>query len=142
MPEKLRIPERLYGITGMPLGHSLSPLIHNRAFELAGLPAAYMALEKSPYELPALMHCVRNLPVHGLSVTIPHKQAVIEHLDFLTDIDFSAGFSPRSRDRRSRQGRFQGSGRPRGRKSACERQRRRKSRKAVFGIRSGVRSME
>jgi shikimate dehydrogenase len=84
MPEKTRIPERLYGITGMPLGHSLSPLIHNRAFELAGLPAAYMAFEKSSAELPALVQAVRNLPVHGLSVTIPHKRAVIEHLDYLT----------------------------------------------------------
>jgi shikimate dehydrogenase len=91
MPENTRIPERLYGITGMPLGHSLSPLIHNRAFELSGLPAVYMAFEKSPAELPALMDCVRNLPVNGLSVTIPHKRAVIEHLDFLTGNATAAG---------------------------------------------------
>lgn len=78
-------PRHLYGILGMPLGHSLSPLLHTWGFAESGHPGAYFAWEKQTDDLPAFFHAVRNLPIAGLSVTIPHKQAVIPFLDGVTE---------------------------------------------------------
>jgi len=75
------IPTRLYGIIGMPLGHSLSPLIHNRALALTGQPGVYMAWEIAPDALGGFITAVRTLPISGASVTIPHKQAVMPLID-------------------------------------------------------------
>lgn len=76
-------PKFLYGILGKPLGHSLSPLLHNWAFRELGHPGAYFAWEKSQEELDAFFEAARRLPIAGLSVTIPHKEAVIPFLDAL-----------------------------------------------------------
>lgn len=85
------LPRRLYGILGRPLGHSLSPLLHNWAFAGVGHPGVYFAWEKSREELPDFFSAVRTLPVAGLSVTIPHKQSVIEFLDALSPRAQSVG---------------------------------------------------
>lgn len=78
-------PAFLYGILGKPLGHSLSPALHNRAFQRLGHDGAYFAWEKAAEDLDAFFAAVRALPISGLSVTIPHKQAVIPYLDRLTE---------------------------------------------------------
>jgi shikimate dehydrogenase len=72
---------RSYGIIGWPLGHTLSPTLHNWGFAELGLDARYRAWPLKPDDLPAFMERVRSEPVHGLSVTIPHKRAVMAHLD-------------------------------------------------------------
>lgn len=77
-------PERLYGILGLPLGHSLSPALHNWGFARTGFPGAYFSWEKRSDQLPDFFQSVRSLPVEGLSITIPHKQSVIPFLDELT----------------------------------------------------------
>lgn len=77
-------PRSLYGILGLPLGHSLSPVLHNWGFRRVGYPGVYLAWEKTREELPAFFAAVRSLPVSGLSVTIPHKQAVRAFLDEVT----------------------------------------------------------
>ncbi|GFK92906.1 Shikimate dehydrogenase (NADP(+)) [Fundidesulfovibrio magnetotacticus] len=79
-----RIPEKLFGIIGHPLGQTLSPLLHNWGYERLGLPFAFMAFPTPPERLGALMRAARALPLSGLSVTIPHKQAVMEHLERFT----------------------------------------------------------
>jgi shikimate dehydrogenase len=76
---------RAFGIIGWPLGHSLSPALHNRGFAELGLDAHYAAWPVRPDELPAFMDRVRAEPIHGLSVTIPHKRAVMAHLDAVSD---------------------------------------------------------
>lgn len=81
----MRIPEKICGIIGWPLGHSLSPLVHNWGFEQLGLPMAYTAFPCPPGRLAGVMTGVCALPVWGLSVTIPHKEAVMEFVDGLTD---------------------------------------------------------
>lgn len=78
------VPEYLYGVLGLPLAQSMSPALHNWGFARCGHPGAYFAWEKTADELPAFFAAVRGLPVSGLSVTIPHKQAVIPFLDRLT----------------------------------------------------------
>ena len=75
------IPEKLYGIIGYPLGHTMSPVLHNWGFERMGVKAVYMAFPTPPEGLAAVVAAVRALPVSGLSVTIPHKEAIMAMLD-------------------------------------------------------------
>ncbi|WP_243544531.1 shikimate dehydrogenase [Pseudodesulfovibrio tunisiensis] len=75
---------RQYGIIGWPLGHTMSPALHNWGFQGLGLDCEYQVWPTKPEQLDDFMYQVRETPIHGLSVTIPHKQAVMEHLDFLT----------------------------------------------------------
>lgn len=72
-----------YALIGFPLGHSLSPQIHERLFALSGAQADYRLLTVSPEELPSRMPELRELS--GFNVTIPHKQAVIPFLDGLSE---------------------------------------------------------
>ncbi|MDL2317389.1 shikimate dehydrogenase [Desulfovibrio sp. OttesenSCG-928-A18] len=84
-------PRYLYGIVGKPLGHSISPALHNWGFCRAGYPGVYLAWEKDAEELPDFFRTVRSLPLAGLSVTIPHKRAVLPFLDSLTATAARAG---------------------------------------------------
>ncbi|MEK7865095.1 MAG: shikimate dehydrogenase [Planctomycetota bacterium] len=68
----------LYGLIGNPVAHSLSPLIHNLAFEKEGIDAIYVPfLVTDPGALPAVL----ALDVRGFSVTIPYKEAVLPLVD-------------------------------------------------------------
>ncbi|MFW6324078.1 MAG: shikimate dehydrogenase [Desulfovibrionales bacterium] len=78
------LPEHLFGIAGKPLGHSLSPLLHNWAFQEVGLPCVYMRWEIEKEDVPKFLDSVRILPIQGVSVTIPYKTAVMEYVDELT----------------------------------------------------------
>jgi len=71
---------QLCGVIGNPVEHSLSPAIHNAAFQKLGLNYVYLAF---PVEnLESAVHGIRALGnVRGFSVTIPHKVAVIPYLD-------------------------------------------------------------
>lgn len=84
MNEAPGIPAELYGIVGMPLAHSKSPLIHNHALKLTGLPGTYLAWEIEPRGLAGFVDTARSMPISGVSVTIPHKQAIMPLLDGLT----------------------------------------------------------
>lgn len=79
------VPDKLYGIIGHPLGHTLSPVLHNWAFGELGVPAVYLAWPLPPESLPDFLQAVRILPVSGASVTIPHKEKVHAGVDRLTD---------------------------------------------------------
>ncbi|MCB8920215.1 MAG: shikimate dehydrogenase [Ardenticatenaceae bacterium] len=75
------------GLTGYPLGHSLSPGLHNAALAAAGLAGEYGLYPVAPGDaagLAALLARLRSGELHGLNVTIPHKQAVMPLLDELT----------------------------------------------------------
>lgn len=74
-------PEHLYGIIGYPLGHSLSPLLHSWGFARTGWPGAYFAWPVPPADTADFIRAARLLPVHGASVTIPHKESVLPLLD-------------------------------------------------------------
>lgn len=71
----------LFGVIGHPIGHSLSPLMHNAALDHAGVDAVYLAFDVT--DLAGALAGVRALSIRGLSVTIPHKEAVMAHLDVL-----------------------------------------------------------
>jgi len=75
------------GLTGYPLGHSLSPTIHTAALKSCGLGGSYSLFPIHPNDKPGLKDLlarVRTGEITGLNATIPHKQNVIEFLDELT----------------------------------------------------------
>lgn len=76
---------RVTGIIGWPVGHSLSPSLHNAAYVALKLDFAYLPFPVAPGELAAAMAGARALGIVGLNVTIPHKVAVAAYLDALTD---------------------------------------------------------
>ncbi len=74
-----------YGIIGCPVGHSLSPVIHNAAFDKTGFDGLYVPLliEGGRGEFGAFLDGVRErkwLDIKGLSVTIPHKHNALEYV--------------------------------------------------------------
>ncbi len=74
---------KVCGIIGDPIEHSMSPVMHNAAFEALGLDYAYLPFRVRQEELPGAVAGIRALNVVGLNVTIPHKVAVIPLLDKL-----------------------------------------------------------
>ena len=76
---------RAAGVIGEPIRHSLSPAIFNAAFGAAGLDWAYLAFEVPEGAAGLALGGMRALGLEGLSVTMPHKAAVLEGLDHLSD---------------------------------------------------------
>lgn len=76
------------GLTGYPLAHSLSPRIHAAALAACGLEGTYSLFPippEHPEALANLLERIRHGEIHGLNVTIPHKQTVLPLLDDLTE---------------------------------------------------------
>ena len=65
---------RVFAVLGDPVGHSLSPAMHNAAFRVLGLDATYVALRCGPDEVPTLMRVLARQGGGG-NVTVPHKAA-------------------------------------------------------------------
>lgn len=76
---------KLIGIFGDPIDHSLSPHMHNAAFELLGLDYAYIPFHVSSDDLGNAVQSIRALKLRGVNVTVPHKVAVMEFLDELDE---------------------------------------------------------
>lgn len=70
----------VYGVIADPVGHSLSPLIHNAVFQAAGLNKVYLPFRVPREDLAEFIGGAPRLGIKGLSVTIPHKEAVVELL--------------------------------------------------------------
>ena len=89
--EKLDRQTEIFGLVGSPVSHSLSPRIHNAAFEATGTNAVYI-----PFEVRNLPAFIRRMAhpqtreidwkMRGLSVTAPHKLAVMDHLDSIEPV--------------------------------------------------------
>ncbi len=77
--EQIDAATRVYGVVGDPIAHSLSPVIMNAAFRRENVNAVFLALHAKT--LKDLLTCVREIPLHGLSVTMPYKEAILEYLD-------------------------------------------------------------
>jgi shikimate dehydrogenase len=71
----------LVGVIGWPVKHSLSPAMHNAAFAESGLDWVYVPLPVYPDHVGEAVRGVRALGFAGANVTVPHKQAVLAHLD-------------------------------------------------------------
>ena len=77
-------------VIGDPIGHSLSPAIHNAGYTALGLDFVYVACRVK--DVPGAMTGMRALEnFRGMSVTIPHKVAVMDHVDEIADVDRAIG---------------------------------------------------
>lgn len=77
--ERVDAATKVYAVAGDPISHSLSPLMMNTAFRRENINAVYVALQAK--QTDDLLNCMRDIPIHGLSVTMPLKQEIIKHLD-------------------------------------------------------------
>lgn len=81
--EKLSKSAKVYGVMACPVRHSISPVVHNRAFQAHRMDAVYLPFLVGAGQLRDFFAFAGQLPVTGLSVTIPHKQKVIRYLDYV-----------------------------------------------------------
>jgi 3-dehydroquinate dehydratase/shikimate dehydrogenase len=70
---------KVYGVAGDPITHSLSPQMMNTAFRRENINAVYVPLQTG--DAADLLTCVREMPIQGLSITMPLKEEVLKHLD-------------------------------------------------------------
>jgi shikimate dehydrogenase len=75
---------RLLGVIGHPIGHSLSPLMHNAALTELGENYVYVAFPIKPDDLATAITGLESIGVVGFSVTIPHKQTIMPFLSQIT----------------------------------------------------------
>ena len=82
--DQINAETEVYGVVADPIGHSLSPLIHNAGFAHLGLNKVYVPFRVPREDLGRFIDEAEALGIHGLSITIPHKEEVIKKL---TEID-------------------------------------------------------
>src|SRR6266436_230257 len=70
--DQVDVATRVYGVAGDPVAHSLSPIIMNTALRRENVNAVYLTLHAKT--LKDLLSCVREIPIHGLSITMPYKE--------------------------------------------------------------------
>lgn len=80
---------RIVALLGYPVEHTLSPAMHNAAFEHLGIDYCYVAFPVRPERLGQAIEAVRALGLAGVNVTVPHKEKVIPMLD---EVDGEAAF--------------------------------------------------
>ncbi len=83
---------RIYGIFGYPIGHTLSPKLHNAVFKKRGLNAAYLPFEVKPDYISEAVEALKSLSIAGVNVTLPHKEAAANLADEVpNDVDRAIG---------------------------------------------------
>jgi len=75
--DALKAATRVYGVVADPVGHSLSPVVHNAAMAAAGIDAVYVPFRVPAEQIEEFLSSAHRWPLAGLSVTIPHKEAVL-----------------------------------------------------------------
>ena len=72
---------KIFGVVADPVRHSISPNVHNRAFQSKRMDAVYLPFLVHPTQLKDFFLMADALPLSGASITIPHKQKIIRYLD-------------------------------------------------------------
>jgi Shikimate 5-dehydrogenase len=75
--EQVNQATQVFGVIGDPIGHSLSPVIHNAAMRKLGINGVYIPFRVPRGELSVFLKAYEAIPVKGYSVTIPHKEAAL-----------------------------------------------------------------
>jgi 3-dehydroquinate dehydratase / shikimate dehydrogenase len=81
--EKFSRAAKIYGVIADPVRHSISPAVHNRAFQSHRVDAVYLPFLVQPSQLKDFFTLAESLPIAGFSVTIPHKQRILRYLDVI-----------------------------------------------------------
>jgi len=84
--DKINADTEVYGVVADPISHSLSPLIHNAAFQHYGMNKVYIPFRVPREDLSRFIDDATSFGIRGLSITIPHKEEVIKKL---TDVDLA-----------------------------------------------------
>lgn len=74
---------RIVGIFGHPIEHTISPYMHNSAFETLGIPYCYLPFDIDPKDLEICIRSINPLGIKGVNITIPFKTQVVPYLDEL-----------------------------------------------------------
>ncbi len=82
---KIDAETKLYFLLGNPVAHSLSPALHNAAFQALHFNAVYLAAKVDQNQVGNALKGMRALQIAGANVTSPHKEAVIEYLDEVSE---------------------------------------------------------
>ncbi|RSL18326.1 3-dehydroquinate dehydratase [Edaphobacter aggregans] len=82
---------KVYGVAGNPIKSSLSPVMMNTAFRRETVNAVYLALQS--HKVTDLLKLVHEIPIQGLSVTMPHKQEIMSHLEKTDPLSAKIGAS-------------------------------------------------
>jgi 3-dehydroquinate dehydratase/shikimate dehydrogenase len=83
---------KVFAVIGDPIGHSKSPLIHNAGLAAAGRSdCVYLPLRVTAAELPWFLENAPRFGIEGLSVTIPHKEAILAAADSVSELAQAAG---------------------------------------------------
>ena len=80
---------KLYGVFGNPVRHSKSPAVHNAAFRDKNENAVYLAFEVK--DAKKAVEAVRTLDIKGASVTIPFKETIMDHIDWVDETAAAIG---------------------------------------------------
>ncbi len=75
----------IYGLFGFPVTHSLSPAMHNVAFNQLNINAIYLPFAVAPEKLKEAVNSIKTFGIQGVNVTVPHKENIIKHLDNLSE---------------------------------------------------------
>jgi len=81
--EKFSKAAKIYGVIADPVRHSVSPAVHNRAFQSKRIDSVYLPFLVHPPQLKDFFLFADKMPVAGFSVTIPHKQKILRYLDIV-----------------------------------------------------------
>jgi 3-dehydroquinate dehydratase/shikimate dehydrogenase len=87
--EEVDAATKVYGVAGNPVNKSLSPIMMNTAFRRETVNAVYLALQTAKIE--DLVSLIGQIPIHGVSVTMPHKQAILPHLEHMDPLSQKIG---------------------------------------------------
>ena len=75
----------LAGVIGHPIAHSRSPLVHRHWLKTYGLPGDYVALDVRESDLEDVIRTLPKMGFVGVNITIPHKVAILDIADIVTD---------------------------------------------------------
>ena len=87
--EEVDAATKVYGVAGDPVGKSLSPMMLNTAFRRETVNAVYLALQTASVE--DLVALIAQVPIQGVSVTMPHKQSILPHLEHMDPLSKKIG---------------------------------------------------
>ena len=73
-------------IIGSPISHSMSPKIHNYWFKENNIDANFEKKEPKKSEIQNIITKIKSMEIHGMNVTVPYKQEVIQYLETLSEI--------------------------------------------------------